>query len=82
VTGTFAFWPRSDNPNVASGSFRVAGSITQTGQLQLRGVGWINQPANYSMVDLSGAVYRDENGSMLGDVLNAPGCTRWAAKRR
>lgn len=85
VTGTFAFWPRPDNPSVARGSFRVEGSITGGGALQLRGVGWIEQPAGYGMVDLGGTVYRGDNGrvdSMLGDVLNAPGCTRWATKRR
>lgn len=85
VTGTFAFWPRSDNPYVARGSFRVVGTVAPKGELQLRGVSWIDQPANYSMVDLAGAVYRGDNGaidSMLGDVLGAPGCTKWAAKRQ
>lgn len=85
VTGTFAFWPRPDNPSVAQGSFRLAGSIGPKGQLQLRGVTWIEQPAGYGMVNLGGAVYKGESGgpdSMLGDVLDAPGCTRWAAKRR
>jgi len=85
VTGTFAFWPRPDNPDVARGSFRVAGTVSLRGDLQLRGVSWIEQPANYAMVNLGGAVYQGDSGapdSMLGDVLGAPGCSRWAAKRR
>lgn len=85
VTGTFAFWPRSDNPYVARGSFRIAGSVAPKGELQLRGVSWIEQPANYSMIDLTGAVYRGDNGaidSMLGDIVGGSGCTRWAAERR
>lgn len=82
VTGVFDFWPRSDNPSVPRGSFRVEGTISQAGQLQLHGVSWISQPYNYSMVGLQGTVYRGSPDSMLGDVTGAPSCSRWAAKRK
>ena len=85
VTGTFAFWPRAENPSVPRGSFRVAGTVTPDGQLRLNGVTWIVQPADYAMVNLSGVVRRGGAGSadaMLGDVSGAPSCTRWAARRK
>lgn len=85
VTGTFAFWPRQDNPGVPRGSFRVRGKIEVDGKIRLYGDSWIQRPDDYGMVGLAGRVYKGQNGdkdAMLGDVVDLPGCTSWAAKRR
>lgn len=86
VTGVLAFWPRSDNPYVARGSFRVAGTVSNTGELRLNGVSWIEQPPNYVMIGLTAKVMRYNPGgpidSMLGDVVSSTGCTGWAASKQ
>lgn len=85
VSGTFAFWPRSDNPGAARGSFTMEGEITPEGALTLRWVRWINQPAGYAMVNLEGRAYRDTTGgkdTLMGKVTGLAGCTEWAARKQ
>ncbi|MFN3857721.1 MAG: hypothetical protein ACK4RV_08200 [Caulobacter sp.] len=85
VTGTFAFWPRQDNPGVPRGSFRVRGKIDVYGKFRLYGDSWIQRPNDYAMVGLTGTVYKGQNGdkdTMLGNVVDLDGCTTWAARRR
>ncbi|MBI1407189.1 MAG: hypothetical protein GC145_13820 [Caulobacter sp.] len=85
VTGTFAFWPRGDNPGVPSGRFAVRGRVTAGGELELHGDHWINQPTGYAMVGLSGKAYAGQNGDkdvLVGRVTDLEGCTEWAARRK
>lgn len=85
VTGTFSFWPRSDNPGVPSGSFAVRGTVTPQGQLSLHGDHWIDQPAGYGMVGLEGTAYAGQNGdkdAIVGRVSDLQNCSDWAARRK
>lgn len=84
VSGTFAFWPRGDNPGAARGSFTIEGGITPDGALSLRGVRWLVQPSGYGMVNLEGRAYRDPAGgpdTLMGQVTGLAGCTEWAARK-
>lgn len=86
VSGTFFFssvsWSGGQNLTVPDGSFRVAGRLDDSGNLTLNGVSWIQQPENYSMVNLSGRVLRDSKGPFLrGSVSGVSGCSEWEVGR-
>jgi hypothetical protein len=84
VTGTFAFWPRSDNPGAARGSFSMQGEVKPAGDLNLRWVRWIQQPSGYAMVNLEGRAYAGKPGekdTLMGKVTGLAGCTDWVVQR-
>ncbi|HYE45350.1 MAG TPA: hypothetical protein VEA44_06205 [Caulobacter sp.] len=86
ITGTFAFGPTRGNPNVASGSYRVAGSIGADGKFRLKGVQWIQQPAGYGMVGLHGKGYLNPKTAggppvLFGDIIGS-GCTQFALEKQ
>ena len=67
----FSFGPLASNPNVPNGSFLVSGRLDPAGgQLDLQPVGWITQPAFYSMVGLSGSSF--DGGESFTGTVSAP----------
>lgn len=86
VTGTFAFGPRPNNPYVASGSYRIAGSVAPDQTFTLTGVEWISQPYNYSMVGIRGKLYTGEKPgdplNLFGDIVGGSGCTQFFADKQ
>lgn len=70
VSAVFNFFANSTNPSVPSGSYKMAGTYdNSTRQLMLKGMQWINQPAGYFMVGLTGTVSQDNtqiSGSVIG----------------
>ena len=86
VTGSFAFGPRHNNPNIAAGSFRIEGSVASDQYFTLNGVQWISQPYNYSMVGIRGRMFRGKNPGepmyLFGDILGGSGCTQFVADKQ
>lgn len=85
ITGSFEFYPRPNNPYVATGSFQVRGYMSDGYNFTLNGSQWISQPYNYSMVNLSGRITREKEGGPLllfGNVLGASGCTQFYADKQ
>ena len=70
VEGTFRFFPVASHPGVATGSFRMLGSLAQAGGVVLAGGAWIERPPGYGTVDLEGRV--DSTGALFtGDVISS-----------
>jgi hypothetical protein len=67
LSAQFDFFPIATNPNVPSGSYRMAGWVTTDGQIALVGVQWIDQPDDYLMVGLFGRL-RDPDRTITGIV--------------
>lgn len=86
ITGTFSFWPKSNNPGVASGSYRIEGSVNADQSFTLRGVQWISQPYDYSMVGLSGKIFRGQNPgdplNLFGSIVGGSGCDQFYADKQ
>lgn len=86
ITGTFEFWPKPNNPYAASGSFRIEGTVADDQTFTLRGVQWISQPYNYSMIDLRGKMYRGEKPgdplNLFGEILGGSGCTQFLVDKQ
>lgn len=87
VRGRFFFssasWNGGSNLTVPDGEFTVVGRLSDSGQLTLDGERWIQQPADYSMVGLSGRLRLD--GSVLafdGNVSGAPSCTIFSVRKK
>lgn len=86
VTGTFNFGPRSNNPNIASGSYRIEGTVAPDQTFTLNGVQWISQPYDYSMVGIRGKLYAGEKPgdplNLFGDIIGGSGCTQFYADKQ
>ena len=78
VTGSFQFHPFGEESG-AEGSYEIEGTINLSWFMELRGVGWIDQPEGYRMVDLRGVV--QTGGIFSGTVFDAA-CTTFYVKRR
>jgi hypothetical protein len=52
VEALFEFYAAAENPDVPSGSYRLAG-VWAEGGIHLEGVEWVEQPPGYIMVDIA-----------------------------
>ncbi|MGP4115118.1 serine/threonine protein kinase [Streptomyces sp. 4N509B] len=81
----FVFSPHPDNPGTPSGSFSMVGSL-RDGVMVLRGDRWIDEPEDFSFVDLEAEVPAGTPDRLHGDVSptgdGAPGCTSFAVERQ
>lgn len=88
IRGRFFFssvsWQGGSNLAVPDGEFTVTGRLNDQGQIVLQGERWIQQPANYGMVNLAGLVRRQSDGALVleGNVGGAPGCTTFQVGRK
>jgi opacity protein-like surface antigen len=88
IRGRFFFssvsWQGGSNLSVPDGEFTVTGRLNDQGQIVLQGERWIQQPANYGMVNLAGLVRRQSDGALVleGNVGGAPGCTTFQVGRK
>jgi hypothetical protein len=81
VKATFHFYGTNTNPNIPSGKYLMQGSYDKkTGKLQLGGVAWLNRPANYDMVPLSGVINGQED-SFTGRI-EFIGCKKFTLTRK
>jgi hypothetical protein len=76
LTAKFIFYPISSNPGVPSGSFAMVGKYSETG-IVLRQDHWIDQPAGYTMVDLTGLISTKGDHTFSGTV-EVAGCTSFS----
>jgi murein DD-endopeptidase MepM/ murein hydrolase activator NlpD len=77
----FVFYPIPTNPTVPSGSFAMTGSYSDA-NVALKQDHWINQPAGYLMVDLSGKLLTSTVPSLVGTVSGSvPGCTNFSVQK-
>jgi hypothetical protein len=86
VTGTFYFtsasWNGGSNLTVPEGEYRVSGNMYLDGKLFLNGVGWNNQPYNYSMVGLEGRVETDAQGTHFSGRVIGDNCTNFSVRKK
>ena len=76
----FQFSGTPQNPNVAMGSFEMmAASDAFSGALIFKPLRWVQQPAGYNMVGLTGKLH-DQN-TLMGEVTGAPGCSTFIVRR-
>ena len=81
VRATFNFYATNSNPNVPNGKYLMQGSYDQkTGDLKLGGVAWIDRPAQYDMVPLSGNINKNED-TFTGRV-EFIGCQKFTLTRK
>lgn len=57
IEATFNFYGTAKNPNLPKGKYLMRGVYnSDTRELKLGGIGWIDRPENYDMVPLSGKI--------------------------
>jgi hypothetical protein len=60
VNAVFHFYKTSLNPSLPTGTYAMAGTYnSDTRELRLGGVSWINRPSGYDMVPLKGTISED-----------------------
>lgn len=80
ITATFSFYPTAQNPRLPSGSYIMQGSYnSKSRRLKLGGTSWIDRPANYDMVPLSGVI--EESGALFTGRIEFIGCKKFTLKR-
>jgi hypothetical protein len=81
VQATFHFYGTKTNPNIPSGKYLMQGNYnTDSGKLQLGGIGWLERPANYDMVPLSGTI---QSGSdIFTGRIEFIGCKKFTLERK
>lgn len=67
LRATFSFYPLPSHPNIKSGSFSMEGNYDSNGNFSLIAKEWINKPANYIMVDMSGKL-NSNNNRLIGNI--------------
>lgn len=72
VGAVFHFYAVPENPGVPTGSFTLVGVVRGDGTIDLSPERWIEQPANYWMVGMTGFLDRS-TGVMRGRITN-PEC--------
>lgn len=77
-------WEGGRNLSVPPGKFAMRGSFQYGGKMVLIGDHWIQQPADYGMVNLDGVIQQKDDGKLIyyGRVTGAPGCTDFSVIRR
>jgi hypothetical protein len=86
LNATFRFLPVATNPNVPDGVFSMRGTYdARSGAVALHGESWIVRPADYEMVDLTGALERTSNAIAISGQVHFPpapeGCTSFRVLR-
>ncbi|MBD65107.1 MAG: hypothetical protein CME62_07870 [Halobacteriovoraceae bacterium] len=73
VEAIFYFQPANNNPNAASGRYKMLGSFNEKNRsLKLSGLEWIERPPQYDMVPLSGTI--EKGDSLFTGRVDFPGC--------
>ena len=67
IGAVFNFYPIPENPNVKSGSFSLTGQLSMDGSFELTPNRWIEQPAGYVMVGMSGNI-NFERKELVGSI--------------
>jgi hypothetical protein len=81
IKATFNFYGTNANASLPSGKYIMAGSYKKDdGSLNLGGIAWIERPARYDMVPLSGKIDA-ASGSFRGRV-EAIGCKEFTLTRK
>lgn len=80
VEAVFNFFPVSQNPNVPSGSFKMAGGYFSNNRLRLeaRETDWIRQPNGYIVVNLDG--FLSQNATIFSGTV--PQCSNSFSVRK
>jgi hypothetical protein len=80
VTAIFNFYGTKDNPAVPNGSYMMQGNYnSKSGDLKLGGTSWLERPANYDMVPLSGII-NDAKSAFTGRI-EFQGCRLFTLKK-
>lgn len=86
VRGSFYFgsvsWEGGSNNSVPPGEFRVNGVLQDDGSLILRGVGWVDRPAGYDMINLQGAVANVDGVLRYGGTVMDSACQAFGVRKR
>lgn len=81
IEAEFNFYGTNSNPGIPSGKYAMQGSYNKdTGELKLGGIYWIQRPAQYDMVPLSGKINQNED-TFLGRV-EFIGCQKFTLSRK
>lgn len=81
IKATFNFYGTTENANLPSGKFIMAGQFNKNSkELSLGGVAWIERPPKYDMVPLSGKI-DPQTGTFVGRV-EAIGCKQFTLSRK
>lgn len=81
IMATFNFYATAQNPGLPEGSYLMHGSYDQkSGKLHLGGVSWIQRPAHYDMVPLSGKINSDH--TLFEGRIEFQGCQKFVLRRQ
>lgn len=81
IKATFNFYGTSSNPNLPSGKYIMTGRFNKKdGSLNLGGLAWIERPARYDMVPLSGKI--DPKSGVFRGRVEAIGCKEFTLERK
>ncbi len=86
IDAVFLFSPHAQNPGTPSGRFNMQGTLEPSSSsavpdlLTLKATTWVNQPAGYSTVDLTGDVAPTKN-KIEGNVI-LKGCSTFELLKR
>ena len=80
LAAEFVFSADPDNPAVPAGSFRMTGTLDNTGMLVLKQDHWLDQPSDpsYRMVDLEGRLVVGNGQAMIRGRVTTYGCQDFA----
>jgi hypothetical protein len=80
LSAQFNFYGTANNKALPAGSYKMQGRYNdKTGELQLGGISWINQPANYDMAALSGKV--NSSKDKFSGRVELGGCKQFTLKK-
>lgn len=80
ITAVFHFYATSQNPRIPTGTFAMEGTFnTDSRQLRLGGVSWINRPDGYDMIPLNGKIA--SSGMELTGRIEFHGCEEFTLRR-
>jgi Caspase domain len=76
LTGTFEFYPLTENPTAPAGSYEVSGRLAAD-KIIVNGRHWTNRPRGAGMVGLNGSL----SGTTISGKVTGGGCTQFELKR-
>lgn len=80
VAAIFHFHATSTNPGIPQGKYRMEGTFNfDTGSLNLGGASWIDRPANYDMVPLSGFINHERD--LFKGAIEFPNCNQFTLRK-
>lgn len=81
IKATFNFYGTNSNPSLPSGKYIMAGRYDRKdGSLKLGGIAWIQRPARYDMVPLSGTI--DASSGVFQGRVESVGCKKFTLSRK